>query len=143
MTHKRTTIRAALASSLTGLATCGSRVYPSRLKPLRANEVPAMLVSTGAEEMPEGAWLYGNKGIKRTLEMRVDIVVKAVSAFEDTADTILGEIEARLFDTPEHNTLGGIVHSLSLASIGDPEMDDSTDKPVVRLPVILRVIYSS
>lgn len=143
MTHKRTSIRSAIVSALTGLATCGSRVYPSRLKPLAANELPAILVSTGAEETPEGAWLYGNKGIKRTLDMQIAIVVKAVSGFEDTADTILEEIEARLFDTPAHNNLGGIVHSLSLASIADPEMDDSTDKPVVRLLVILRVIYSS
>ena len=142
MTHKRTDIRNAIVTALTGLTTCGARVYGSRLKPLQATEVPAILVSTGAEEMPEDAWLYGNKGIKRTLEIQINIIVKAVTNFETTADTILEEIELRLFDTPAHNNLGGICHSLSLASIADPEMDDSTDKPVVRLLVILRVIYS-
>ena len=142
MSHKRTSIRNAVVAALTGLTTTGSRVYASRLRPLAATDLPAILVSTGAEDLPDEAWLYGNAGIKRTLAMRLDVMVKAASGYEDTADTILAEIEAVLFATPTHNRLGGLVHSVSLASIEDPEMDDSTDKPVVRLTVILRVIYS-
>ena len=37
----------------------------------------AILVSTGAEETPEGVYLYGDQGIKRTLFVRLDIVDKA------------------------------------------------------------------
>lgn len=142
MSHKRTTIRNALVAALTGLATCGNRVYPSRLKPLQANELPALLVSTGAEETPEGAYLYGNQGIKRTLFVRIDIIDKAVSGYEDTVDTALAEIEAKLFGSPTLNTLGNIVHSLALDAIGEPELDDTTDKPAIRLPVVLRIIYT-
>ena len=143
MTHKRTTIRNALTLALTGLATCGARVYPSRIKPLTATDLPAILVSTGGEDEADAIAMYGNKPAIRNLIARLDIMVKAATGYEDTADTILAEIEAVLFDTPPHNTLSGVVHSVSLASIADPEMDDSSDKPVVRLPVILRVAYST
>lgn len=143
MTHKRTTIRNAFVSALTGLATTGSHVYASRLKPLAATELPAILVSTGGEPESDAIVMQGNKALLRNLTVRLDIVVKAVSGFEDTADGILAEIEAVLFDTTPHNTLSGVVHFVSLASIEDPEMDDSTDKPVVRLAVILRAAYST
>ena len=142
MSHKRTLIRNALVAALTGLATCGAHVYASRLTPLAAGELPAMLVTTGREDNDLAA-LVGGLPVQRMLEATVVIVVKAASGFEATADTILGEIEARLFDTAAHNTLGGVALSTTLASIADPEMDDSTDQPVVRLPVILRVTYTS
>jgi len=140
MSHKRTQIRQAIASALAGLVTCGARVYPSRLRPLTAAEVPAMLVSTGSEEL-DTETLFLNQAQRRLLTVRVDIVVKASDGYEDTADTALQELEGRLFDSTAHNALGGIALSTTLASIGDPEMDDSTDKPVVRLPVYLRVAY--
>lgn len=140
MTHKRTSIRTALVAALTGLATTGSRVYASRLRPLTAADVPAILVSTLGEEMVV-THLGGGLPVQREMRVALEVIVKAVANYESTADTILGEIEAALFTS--HVSLGGNVHSVSLASIEDPEMDDSTDKPVVRLPVILRVIYSS
>ncbi len=142
MSHARTTIRNALVAALTGLATCGAHVYASRVTPLTATELPAMLVTTGREDF-DAALLQNGLPMQRTLEVTVFVVVKSASGFEATADTILGEIEARLFDTAAHNTLGGVCLSTTLASIGDPEMDDSTDQPVVRLPVIFRITYSS
>lgn len=142
MAHARTDIRNAVVAALTGLATCGAHVYPSRLTPLTASELPAMLVTTGREDN-DLAMLVAGLPAQRMLEVTVFIVVKAASGYEATADTILGEIEARLFDTAAHNTLGGAALSTTLASIDSPEMDDSTDQPVVRLPVILRVTYTS
>jgi hypothetical protein len=140
VTHKRTAIRSALVSALTGLATTGSHVYASRLRPLTATDLPAILVSTGGEDFGD-EYMKTGLPVQRDLRILLEIVVKAVVDYEATADTILGEIEAALFTT--HSTLGGNALSVSLASIDDPEMDDSTDKPVVRLAVILRVTYSS
>lgn len=140
MTHKRTSLRAALVATLTGLATTGSRVYASRLRPLTAADVPAILVSTQGEEM-DAAYLVNGLPIQRSLRVVLEIIVKAVADYEATADTILDEIETALFTS--HVSLGGNALSVSLASIDDPVMDDSTDKPVVRLPVILRVTYST
>ncbi len=142
MSHKRTLIRNALVSALSGLATCGAHVYPSRLTPLTAAELPAMLVTTGREENDLQRVGFGLP-VQRILEITIYIVVKSATGFEATADTVLGEIEARLFDTAAHNTLGGVALSTTLASIADPDMDDSSDQPVVRLPVILRVTYSA
>lgn len=140
MTHKRTSIRTALVTLLSGQTDCGTHVYGSRLKPLGADELPAILVSTGSEDN-ELNKTTGNAPWLRRLEVRLDIIVKAVNGYEDAADAILAQIEARVFDTVAHNNLGGYTLSIELASIGDPDMDDSTEKPVIRLPVILRVNY--
>lgn len=140
MSHKRTAIRAALAAALTGLATTGPRVFTSRLRPLMAADLPAILVSTLGEDVSVQQTSTGLP-IQRTLRIALDIVVKAATDYETTADTILGEIEIALFAT--HQSLGGSAHAVWLESIDDPEMDDSTEKPVIRLPVILRVNYSS
>lgn len=142
MSHPRTAIRSALVARLTGLATCGAHVYSSRLKPLAATELPAILVTTAGEDIPESAMTLG-RPLQRDLSVHLLVTVKAVAGYEDTADTILGEIESALFDSTAHNTLGGVALSIRLASIADPEMDDGSDKPVVRLPIILRVTYSS
>jgi hypothetical protein len=142
MTAKRTQIRDAITARLTGLATCGARVYASRLRPLASEELPAILVSTLGEE-PDAATLGSNWPHASRLRVVLEIIVKASTGYESTADTILDEIKGALFDTAAHNTLSGLVLSIKLASIDDPEMDDSTDKPVVRLAVILGVTYSS
>ena len=144
MIHKRTQIRSALAAVLTGLATCGARVFVSRVRPLGAAEVPALLIGTGAEDRETAAHsLATGAAYIGYLTCRVDIVVKEADGYEDAADSALADIEGRLFDSVAHNTLGGLVHSITLNSIGDPEMDDSTEKPVIRLPVFLRIVYSS
>lgn len=142
MAHQRQTIREAIVTRLTGLTTSGSRVYASRLKPLLDAELPAILVSTGGEALDDATYLKTGLPVARPLEVRIDLVAKAVSGFENTVDLMLSEVEAALFDTPAHNTLSGLVHFVQLASILGPEMDDSLEKPSIRLPVILRAVYS-
>lgn len=140
MTHKRTHIRQAVTAALTGLPTCGANVFASRLRPMRPDEVPAILVSTGGEDIDTESLALGIPN-RRLLACRLTIVVKETESYEDTADAILEEIEGRLFDTVAHNTFDGLALSTSLESIGDPEMDDSTEKPVIRLPINLRINY--
>lgn len=140
MTHRRTEIRNALVVALTGLPTTGAHVYASRLRPLTDADLPAILVSTGGEENG-GLYLSTGQPLQRELHVTLFICVKATTAFEDTADAILADIEAALFVAPP--SLGGVALSVSLASIDDPEMDDSLEKPVCRLPVNLRVVYST
>lgn len=142
MAHQRQTIREAIVTRLTGLTTSGSRVYASRLKPLLDSELPAILVSTGGEPLGDATYLKTGLPVARPLEIRVDLVAKATSGYENTVDLMLSEVEVALFDSMVHNTLAGLVHFIQLASILDPEMDDSLEKPAVRLPVILRAVYS-
>lgn len=142
MSSKRTQIRDALVTRLRGMATCGNRVFASRLRPLGPDELPAILVSTLGED-PESTSLATNRATVSRLRVVLEIIVKAASGYEETADTILDEIKGALFDTAQHNQLDGLVMAITLTSIDDPEMDDSTDKPVIRLPVLLRVTYAT
>ena len=47
--HVRQQVREAVSTLLTGLTTTESRVYQSRITPLQANELPALLVATNGE----------------------------------------------------------------------------------------------
>ena len=145
MAHPRQTIRDALKTRLTGLVTTGANVFTSRIRPLRDNELPAIVISTGLEDMGgrDNTYLYGNLPIRRAMEVNIDICVRAVTGAEDTADDVLAEIEAALFDTPLHNALGLTCHSITEESVQPPELDESTDKPTLRTTLVLQVIYST
>lgn len=129
MSHLRQQIREAIVTRLTGLTTSGSRVYASRLRPLLDSELPAILVSTGGENLDGATYLKSGLPVVRPLRIRLDLVVKATSGYENTVDTMLSEVEGALFDTAAHNQLNGLIHFLMLFDIGDPEMDDSLEKP--------------
>lgn len=137
---KRTQIRQALVAALTGLATTGANAFgPEKLR-LKDAELPALRAREGGEDYRDAAYLNG-RPVLRTLRVFLEIIVKENAEQNDLANQILDEVETVLFPAVA-NRLGGLVHSITLASIEDPEMDDSTDKPAVRLPVILRVDYS-
>lgn len=141
MTARRTEIRNAFATALTGLTTTGARVFCSRTRPLAATELPAILVFSG-EETPLQMLLTTSQPIQRRYELRADIMLKDNTGAEDTADTILAEIEAALFASVAANTLAGKVGSITLKAVGSPDIDDSTEKPCLRLPVLFETVYS-
>lgn len=62
MPHVRTQIRGVVATTLTGLATTGARVHPSRLWPLQKADLPALLVYTTSDQVD-----YERSTIGRTL----------------------------------------------------------------------------
>jgi len=143
MTSRRTEIRNALKARLTGLATTAGRVFDdTRVAPLASADLPALFVVTGGEDPRDATLMRSGLPIVNPLVMRVDILVKATGDFVATANEILDEVKAALFDSGAHNTLGGLAHFVQLASIADPEVDDSMEKPAYRLPVILRIDYS-
>lgn len=143
MTSRRTEIRAALKSRLTGLAITGANVFDdNRMLPLDGAELPALRIVTGGEVAQEAAFLKTSLPVVNPLTMRVDILVKASGTFVDTANEILDQVRSALFDSTAHNTLGGLALSTRLESIDDPDVDDSLEKPAYRLPIILRVDYS-
>ena len=141
MSAMRTQIREALAAALTGLPTCGAHVFATRGARLGKSDLPAIVVSAGGEDF--GATLMATgKPVERQMTLYVDVVVALNVGFEDQADAAEAEIEGALFDTVAHATLGGLVHGITLASIGNPEIDDSTDPAVVRLPLVFQALYS-
>lgn len=138
---RRTDIRDAFAALLTGLPTTGPRVYQSRTRPVTATQLPALLIfSSDAEALsfPVGSM---QPDLMRW-NLRVDVLIKDVSGGEATADAILDEISSALFSTVEDNTLGGLVSNIRLLQIDEPDLDDSTDKPALRLPILFETQYA-
>ena len=101
MAHPRKEILDAAVTALTGLTTTGSSVYRSQVYPLEDSNLPALRVyARGDQRGAEGReWItvgsdWGDYA--RTVELVVEAVVKAVSGFDTTLDTICDEVETAL-----------------------------------------------
>jgi len=139
---QRTAIRTAFAALLTGLPSTGSRVYQSRTRPLQAAELPAILVFSG-ESKTEANNVGSQKPDLMTYQLRADILVKDSTGTESIADQILDEISSAVFANVTANTLSGKVSSTRLIQVGEPDLDDSLEKPALRLPVLFETTYST
>lgn len=128
--HVRQQIREAVAATLTGLATTGSHVYQSRIRPLADTELPALRVFTSQEAVNNAVTVGFPNRQERTLTVRVEAVVKAVAAYDDTLDTIIKECEAALNASASAYTAGGLARGgITLDQI-EIDLDADTDKPV-------------
>ena len=78
-----------------------------------------------------------------TYQLSADILVKHSVGNESTADQILDEISDAVFASITANTLSGKVASLRLVHIGEVDLDDSLEKPALRLPVLFETQYST
>lgn len=125
--HLRQQIREAIATTLTGLTTTGTRVYQSRLHTLADSNLPCLLVNTDSEEI-SALSVSEHPLLERSLTLRVRCVAKAVSNLDDTLDTMLKEVETAI-GTAADITFGGLVKSIAPQEI-DIEMDDGVEKPV-------------
>lgn len=137
----RTAARAAFVAALTGLTTTGARVFVGRNRPLDAADLPGLMIFSG-DETVESVFANANRPATRRYKVRVDIMVKNLTAAETEADTILAEIESALFASVSANTLGNLVNGVVMTAVGEPELDDTQDKPCVRVPVFFEVMYS-
>lgn len=137
---QRTNIRTAFATAITGLPSLGHRVFVSRTRQLRDNELPAALVFSGETEFDTEV-VGLQHPVLAFYKLRVDILVKQ-SGGEDIADQILDEISGVVFASIEANTLGGQITGLRLSGVGEPDLDDSLDTPALRLPVVFETTYS-
>lgn len=91
MSHARQQIRDAVVTTLTGLATTGSRVYSGRVHPL--DVLPALTVWTPDERIE-----YDAMGTtqSRLLVLVVEGRARATASLDDTLDTIAAEVEAAM-----------------------------------------------
>ena len=96
MAHARTQIRDLLATRVTGLETCGDRVFKNRVKPLPQTSLPAINVMSGDEQMQvlsQGV----SRRLGRVMQVHFDLIADADSdGAADTLDTIAAEIEAAI-----------------------------------------------
>jgi len=122
MPHVRQQIREAAATAITGLATTYTRVYQSRVYPLRDADLPCLQVYTDDESI--AVYSIGGSELERTLTLTVRAVAKATANLDDLLDQMLSEVETAL----SGNTLGGIVKQTLPQSI-EVRMDDTLEKP--------------
>jgi hypothetical protein len=134
--HLRRQIRDAVVAALGGLSTTGSNVFGSRVTPLQDANLPALLVSTPAEDV-EIASMGANRTQERTLQLVIEACVKAASGYEDTVDQIVKEVEQAFAAAP---TLGGLCKYMQLRKI-ETELSGEGEKPVAVATMTFDVPY--
>lgn len=123
MAHKRKQIRDQVETVLTGLATTGANVFASRVYPLKASNLPGLLIYTVEEESEPG----GSRAIDRMLSLAVEGHIKTVGgAIDDTLDLIAEEVEAAIDADRSLNDLAVYAYIAST----EIEFDAESDKPV-------------
>lgn len=91
--HAHRQIREAVETLLTGLTTTGSRVYPNRLHPLTAANLPGLRVFMDDEEVV-GSNI--DKTQDRRLALIVECCAKADADLDDLLDASSKEVEVAL-----------------------------------------------
>jgi hypothetical protein len=121
MAHVRTQIRDLLATRVTGLETCGDRVFKNRVKPLPQTSLPAINVMSGDEQMQvlsQGV----TRRLGRVMQVHFDLIADADSdGAADTLDTIAAEIEAVMVEGAWSSALIFSISPVSLTESYDGE----------------------
>lgn len=125
MPHHRETIRDAVVSAVTNLATTGARVFRSRVYPISAHSLPALLVYC-TEEAIEPELLPRPQKLRRTLTVVIEGYAKATSDVDETLDDIASEVETAIGSAP---TLSGNCRNAQIRATSI-EFADGGDQPV-------------
>ena len=142
-THVRQQIREAVATLVTGLTTTGANVFQMRTRPLTDANLPALMITTNDEQVVNNITVGFPNRQERTLTVSVVALVKAAASAnpDDTVDTIIKEVEAALGASTSTYTLSGLARGgITLDSIRI-DMDDETDKPVMRATMDWQAVY--
>jgi len=135
MAHVRAKIRNALKSALTGLSITGSNVFKSKAYPRHADQLPALLIYSGAEESEP-------VDFDDATDRDYDVVVEAAlfasaEQVDDLLDDIAVEVEnAILVD----QTLGGLAKSTTLTG-SEPDTSLDGEMPFGSLAMTFTVNY--
>lgn len=103
MTHARTQIRNAVAAALATTATAGANVFASRTDALSPEELPALLVETGSEQIEHDD--FGRYQTRR-VEIFVRAVARAGVGVDAVVDGIAAEVETAI---QAAGSLGGLI----------------------------------
>lgn len=96
MAHERRDIRVAIVAALSGETDAGVRVYASRLAPVRAAELPTILVYTNEEQTDPASAASCPRSLKRTVQVSVEGYLKAVDDIDDAFDALALQIETAM-----------------------------------------------
>lgn len=136
MAHVRKTIREYFGTQLTGLTTTGANVFESRVYPMQAAKLPAILIYTTTESSEEVA--FSSRRVQnRVLSVEVQGFVRAISNFDDTLDLIAKEVEVAILDDP---TLGGLAINTELTNT-QADYSGEGEQPVGTIRLTFDVQY--
>jgi len=136
MPHVRQLIRDDIITTVTGLTTTGSRVYPSRVYPMDANKLPGLCVYS-KDETSEPATMGFDRTMARTVSIIIESYVKALSGYDDNLDTIALEIETALY---ADRTRDGNAKDTRIMSF-QADYSGSGEQPVATGIMTVEVLY--
>lgn len=125
MPHVRTSIRDAIVTALTGLATTGTKVYRTRIYPLGEGKLPGLAIYTNSEAN-EYLTMGSARVIEKKVVVSVEIYVKAATNYDSTLDQIALEVETAL---AADVTLSGLATDLMIQSYSS-EFNGDGDQPI-------------
>lgn len=126
MAHVRQQIIDNLATTLTGLTTTGTRVYPSRVDPLGSNEVPGLLIYDTDETIDEEQSTLHAQFRNPIMVVEGYAEAENGQTISDTLNLIASEVETAIFTdiTRNGNALA------TFYSLTSKTYDSSADKVV-------------
>ncbi len=126
-----------MATALTGLSTTGANVFVSRVYPLQTAELPGLLVYADSETSAPSTIGF-HQTVERTVQVKVEAMVKSTVDWDDALDAICAEVEVALANPVDE--LDGIAKSVTLTDT-TIEMVGTAEKPVGSARMTFAVLY--
>jgi hypothetical protein len=133
----RQQLRERAGTTVSGLATTGTRVYQGRVYPLAQAQLPCLLVYTNSEEVEHATLTPPRKQFRR-LELVIEGKARGDN-LEDTLDTIAKEVEAALY---ADRTLNSLARDSVLKS-SDIDLSSQGDQPHGSVRLTYEVFYQT
>ena len=137
MPHVRQSIRDNVVTAVTSLSTTGSNVHRTRVYPLESGDLPGLCVYANSEAS-EVDILSGTRSLNRTADIVVEAYVRATANYDNTLDTICGEVEAALATDV---TRGGKAKDTTLIATEIEYSDEAGDRPIGIARMTFSVMY--
>lgn len=130
MAHVRTQIRNAIATTVTGLTTTGTRVFKGRFHPISGDKLPALCVYTTSETSATNV-MGSSRGTDRDLGLVVEAYARSKTIVEDTIDQIAVEVEEAI---AADTNVGGLAKDIVYTGFEfDADADPEQTVAVARL----------
>lgn len=108
MANRRREIRSAIAAALLNKTAAGARVFPSRTNTLTEDELPAIMVLSRSEKIPQTERGYPPSGWNASIRRMATIAIEAIAQAFDDIDDVLDELAEQVESELEHLTIAGM-----------------------------------
>jgi len=137
MAHMRKQIRDAVITACTGLTTTGTKVFNHRAYPLASNKLPGLCIYS-QDETTAYQSITPPRSVLRTLNIVIELYVKAATGYDNTIDQIALEVETALTDDV---TLGGLAKDTRIIGFNS-EVSADGEQPACIGIMQVQITYS-